>query len=149
MSTKQTEALKLALEALKMCRALIRINIERLVPIESPNPWFSQDVDHAITAIREALDEQPAKCKHNVFSPYRCTQCEAEQPAQQDWQPIETAPKDGTMFMACLRFIDVSYPVQWVRGEWQMAWDNTTLDEHSITGWMPIPAAPQPQGEKK
>ena len=61
--TTQTEALKLALEALKMCRALIRINIERLVPIESPNPWFSRDVDHAITAIREAMAEQPPQRK--------------------------------------------------------------------------------------
>lgn len=61
MSTKQTEALKLALEALKMCRGLIRNNIENLVPIASPNPWFSQDVDHAIAAIREALAEQPAQ----------------------------------------------------------------------------------------
>ena len=49
------EALKLALEALKMCRGVIRNNIENLVPIESPNPWFSQDVDRAVTAIREAL----------------------------------------------------------------------------------------------
>lgn len=62
----QTETLKLALEALKMCRALIRINIERLVPIESPNPWFSRDVDYAITAIREALTEQPAQQQEPV-----------------------------------------------------------------------------------
>ena len=54
-----------------------------------------------ITAIRSVLnehgealaqslrdEEQPAKCKHNVFAPYRCTQCEAEQPAiKQDLTP--------------------------------------------------------------
>ena len=64
--SKQTEALKLALEALKMCRGVIRNNIENLVPIESPNPWFSQDVDHAITAIREALAEQPTQQQEPV-----------------------------------------------------------------------------------
>lgn len=44
-----------------MCRGLIRNNIENFVPIESPNPWFSQDVDRTITTIREALAEQPAQ----------------------------------------------------------------------------------------
>ena len=67
-------ALKLALEALKMCRGVIRNNIENLVPIESPNPWFSQDVDHAITAIREALaseaSEQPAQQEPVAFSQF-------------------------------------------------------------------------------
>jgi hypothetical protein len=51
------EALKLALEALKMCRGLIRNNIAEGVAISSPNPFFSTDVDAAITAINEALND--------------------------------------------------------------------------------------------
>lgn len=69
---KQQEALKLALEALES---------DPLDMVLNPDGHMGFRKDQAITAIREALAEQPAKCKHNVFAPYRCTQCEAEQPA--------------------------------------------------------------------
>jgi hypothetical protein len=48
------ETLDMALEALKMCRGLIRNNIAEGVAISSPNPFFSADVDAAITAIKQA-----------------------------------------------------------------------------------------------
>jgi hypothetical protein len=62
-----------------------------------------------------------------------------------DWQPIETAPKDGTI-------IDV-----WTSGGWRVAdvaWDEsirtwccvderrTPLPELELTHWMPEPPAP-------
>jgi hypothetical protein len=56
------KAMKLALEALKMCRGLIRNNIEKGVAIESPNPFFSADVDIAITSLRQAI-EQPEQAQ--------------------------------------------------------------------------------------
>ena len=101
------EAMKLALEALKMCRGLIRNNIENLVPIASPNPWFSQDVDHAITAIREALAEQPAQQRHIS---YACPQCHwslEEQPAQQQ-EPVGTVQCINGVTIG---YLDVMQPV--------------------------------------
>ena len=49
MTDKKTEALKLALEALEECRRDPRLKYE--------HPYY----DKAITAIREALAEQPAR----------------------------------------------------------------------------------------
>jgi hypothetical protein len=51
------EIMKQALEALKMCRGLIRNNIAEGVAIRSPNPFFSADVDNAITALRTAIEQ--------------------------------------------------------------------------------------------
>ena len=70
MSTKQTEALKLALEGLEK--------------------WhFDKDprgADQYITAIREALAEQPAQgcefCSHPLYAGTKCKNC--GKPAQQD-----------------------------------------------------------------
>lgn len=50
------EAMKQALETLKMCRGLIRNNIAEGVAISSPNPFFSADVDNAITTLRTAIE---------------------------------------------------------------------------------------------
>jgi hypothetical protein len=55
---KHIEAAKQALEALEMCRGLIRNNIEKGVAIESPNPFFSADVDIAIKDLRQAIKQE-------------------------------------------------------------------------------------------
>jgi hypothetical protein len=64
MTPEQQAAIRQALEALKMCRGLIRNNIANGVAIESPNPFFSADVDNAITALCQVLqsgtDVEPA-----------------------------------------------------------------------------------------
>ena len=60
------EALTLALEALKMCRGLIRNNIAEGVAISSPNPFFSADVDAAITAIKQARSAPVQKMVANM-----------------------------------------------------------------------------------
>ena len=50
-------ALEQALQSLKMCRALIRDNIEQGRAIGSPNPFFSFDVDKAITSLSDTLKQ--------------------------------------------------------------------------------------------
>lgn len=85
-------------------------------------------------------------------------QCaKAEQ--QHQWQPIKTAPKDGTHILAWTDASDTAYVVCWAdaaegirkyltaesgaeRG-WHLAWDGTLFDrEYEPTLWMPLPANP-------
>ena len=61
-----------------------------------------------------------------------------------DWQPIETAPKDGDLFLAY--YVSDHGPkvgsMSWVLiHEYFYSW--TTLTEtHKATHWMPLPEAP-------
>lgn len=87
----------------------------------------------------------------------------APQPvALPQWQPIETAPKDGTHILVWTHASVTTYVVCWAdaakgirkyltaesgaeRG-WHLAWDGTLFDrEHEPTHWMPLPAAPSAQ----
>jgi hypothetical protein len=71
------------------------------------------------------------------------------------WQPIETAPRDSSIFIVT----DGSFssPASYVAGRWRF-WDETCVDEtsgnvtgilnfwiapHGPTHWMPLPAPPE------
>jgi len=63
-----------------------------------------------------------------------------------EWQPIETAPKDGRdMLLAGVHLLDG--PRQFVGGWWQSEEDWADEDARRInfraTHWMPLPEAPQ------
>lgn len=54
-----------------------------------------------------------------------------------EWQPIETAPKDGTKIIGLLKWEDVSM-IWWTRDEWEGDyWDNDQGNEPEPTHWMP------------
>lgn len=60
-----------------------------------------------------------------------------------EWQPIETAPKDGTDILTWTHLPDAFNPyivVKWKRGTW-VAVD--PLGEYLPTHWMPLPEPPQ------
>ena len=74
-----------------------------------------------------------------------------------DWQPIETAPRDGTPILIFdptksshdqidgLRFDDARYAIGYWRvwkenGEWM--WGNRNSAYNSPTHWMPLPDPP-------
>jgi hypothetical protein len=67
----------------------------------------------------------------------------------QGWQPIETAPKDGTAFFACLEASDIPHAMRFnEEGQLVLTWDGWIVDAHDWpTHWMPLPA-PHPQGEE-
>ncbi len=63
-----------------------------------------------------------------------------------EWQPIETAPKDGTPFLAAFDRgqIGVMYWESWGdepdEGSWRGHWFEH--DEDRATHWMPLPKPP-------
>lgn len=66
---------------------------------------------------------------------------------QAQWQPIETAPKDGTFVL--IGFGDSVGEARWVENAWYWAnndpgdsWGRPVY-EHEATHWMPLPAPPQ------
>lgn len=69
-----------------------------------------------------------------------------------NWQPIETAPKDGTHILARLHDSNTCYVIYFggakqrvnPRGFWRVAWDCYKLGElDQPTHWMPLPAPPK------
>ena len=68
-----------------------------------------------------------------------------------DWQPIETAPKDGTQIIGALRDGRVR-PIEWNAGEGSEPktgwWGAANLGEEygdplHVTHWMPFPKHPR------
>jgi hypothetical protein len=62
------------------------------------------------------------------------------------WQPIETAPKDGTHILAWPCW-DIVYVVKWTnRGQYGSYWVEASGEEYSDadpTHWMPLPEPPK------
>lgn len=56
-----------------------------------------------------------------------------------DWQPIETAPKDGQSILIATPSGTVISAV-WYAGGWDV--DHTGSGENWATHWMPLPPAP-------
>ena len=69
------------------------------------------------------------------------------------WQPIETAPKDGTSILVCIaRLLDSHKVVFWneeaVADEhglfsWEIEDTDTAYHENAFTHWMPLPDPPE------
>ena len=74
-----------------------------------------------------------------------------------DWQPIETAPKDGTAFMAWAKGYEWPEVVKWFDYDADTAVEvgepgylhyaeellqNVTDSPENLTHWMPLPAPP-------
>lgn len=68
-------------------------------------------------------------------------------PVRGEWQPIETVPKDGDDFLACLwgtERIVVSYelPAESAPDHCWRTLDGPTYHKDALTSWMRLPAAP-------
>lgn len=74
-------------------------------------------------------------------------------PALAGWQPIETAPKDGTVILACDEWGGM-FVVKWTACGPKGQWDLTEVGSYATdawpssdpTHWMPLPPPPV-QGE--
>lgn len=71
---------------------------------------------------------------------------DGNKPSVGQWQPIETAPKDGTEILAYGRKQDGAYFVAFEYGDWWCAgpWDEGWCElNHAPTHWMPLPEPPK------
>lgn len=80
---------------------------------------------------------EPAHAVRSCSDERMCINCFANQgeclgPYKDQWQPIETAPKDGTHFLA--------YHPTFVHSIWVTFWRDSAPS--GFTHWMPLPAAP-------
>ena len=67
------------------------------------------------------------------------------------WQPIETAPRDGSLFLAChsdpafqnpsVIYWDFGAPSMCIDGMWRTSFHDVCGDGR-FTHWMPLPAPP-------
>lgn len=72
-----------------------------------------------------------------------CAPAQVEQQAPGKWQPISTAPKDGTVVLGALVGSDIPQPVRYVLGGWRLSWDGHPVAfADGPTHWQPLPAAP-------
>lgn len=68
------------------------------------------------------------------------------------WQPIDTAPKDGTEFIATWGhqgFVMMLVSYNKVHGYWQMKGSPIRGLLENATHWMPLPDAPETEELKK
>ena len=76
-----------------------------------------------------------------------------------EWQPIETAPKDGTVLIGKIPNgnLDFNNEIKWVSGWcalYKMEWGGMKKeiwlklnDEHQPTHWMPLPKPPKQEAK--
>ena len=62
-----------------------------------------------------------------------------------EWQPIETAPKDGTNVLLCADgYVEIGFwlpnPHTWNDGAWWV--EGGQITARNTTHWMPLPKAP-------
>ena len=59
------------------------------------------------------------------------------------WQPMKSAPRDGTAVLVLLDGSDIPHPVRWVDSGWRSSWDGYCFPPHDgPLCWMATPAAP-------
>lgn len=68
---------------------------------------------------------------------------------EEEWQPIETAPKDGTEILAFHKDGKTWHQVKWMpmnngfMGYWGMIWHTGYRQYHcDFSHWVPLPASP-------
>lgn len=62
------------------------------------------------------------------------------------WQPIDTAPKDGTKILTCaLQSYPDSINVCWWKSDWFEGefWQDDRDSEPAPTHWLPLPETPK------
>lgn len=59
------------------------------------------------------------------------------------WQPIDTAPKDGTLVLIWMPLFKRVFACEFANGLWQTGVWTNDMSMHPPTHWMPLPDPPQ------
>ncbi|OQS42283.1 hypothetical protein [Chromobacterium haemolyticum] len=81
--------------------------------------------------------------EREVYAMLSAAPAQVEQQAPDKWQPISTAPKDGTVILGALIGSDVPQSIRYVNGGWHLSWDDYRVA--GIDGpshWQPLPVVP-------
>ena len=65
-----------------------------------------------------------------------------------EWQPIETAPKDGTRVLVCDTDVWIACARYWPCNSYWIEDAASGLKLNEPTHWMPAPPPPVPNGER-
>lgn len=167
MTTKDT--LALALEALEMAKRWHKGDKWRNGTFEQRETWATAhgQLDEAITAIKQAQEHEPYGIvyeydgcggTHQSFSyrqrngkyPDRSVKVFTEpapKQAEPSWQPIESAPTDGTAILGCWPSYVADAPMLMATCK-HMGWSWVAVDYTNIelappTYWLPLPTPPE------
>lgn len=102
-----------------------------------------------ITAAIEAILEQPQARDRQIIRDTMKAALEAAEKTA--WQPIETAPKDGTGILLFNPYEDawiaVGRHMDHIHPDFHYGWNvDHWIDDSKTTHWRPLPAAPQTEG---
>ena len=125
---------------------LVENFLKALKPIEQSARWARERSAASPASHQELVreagedDARYAKAKAELEATL------ATQTGRAGWEPIATAPKDGSKFL--LLHLDGTYCISYwgsVRGVF--GWKSTAYEDHtfcvSIIGWMPLPPVPE------
>lgn len=94
--------------------------------------------------------KQETEDAHQIIAPYFARHRTKVEKALQKWQPIKTAPLDGSWFLAVMsgKHPETGLPfepaiVRWNAGHWQEAGNPTTSGSWDLEWWYPIPEVPE------
>ena len=62
-----------------------------------------------------------------------------------DWQPIETAPRDGTIVDLLTVHGSIAHDEWWIEDDWDEAFWSCDFDDKFITHWRPAASLLKPE----
>lgn len=110
-----------------------------------------------VQALKDVIGQDAVMCSTERLPDLIRTLKVSPTPDPQAWQPIETAPKDGTWILLCVEGSDKAHIGTWNAGSeatdgWEgyaACWekDGEGLQLHDMTHWKPLPAPPADREE--
>lgn len=132
-------------------KSLIASEREAAAEIEDARALIAE----SIGLVTEGYDDADLFLKKGRAFLARAAQMDGERGRMADWQPIETAPKDGSLILCFYanRYGQDRYSLRyWAQGDWPPSgrtegWcdQHRQLRKNDPTHWTPLPNPPQPQ----
>lgn len=107
-----------------------------------------QHVPMGFGGVKYRVNCQACECRHPLWDTAETAKREWNTRAAGDapaWQPIETAPKDGTAFLAWRGIERGPFQCWWNDDGREAYWMDYADTEPNPTHWQPLPAPPVPR----